>query len=318
MSSSITMEVEVTEENFDEDAYLLANPDVACVVRSGKIKSGKHHYLMFGKNERRRQRRSTSYIQASKERKMKLVGSLLRKDLPYIKTSQCFDYLSDELREEFNIIDTESVSSNGYDSITRELIEENRNGIVLDCGAGRRPEYFENVVNFEVADYDTTDVRGVGEVLPFVDDSFDAVISIAVLEHVKNPFLCASEIARVLKPGGKLLCCVPFLQPLHGYPNHYYNMTNQGLENLFAKLLHIDRLAVVDSILPIWSLTWILGSWADGLQGKVKQDFMNMRIGDLISNPQDHLNKAFVRELSQEKNFELASGTLLFAHKRIL
>ena len=311
------METDVTEENFDEGAYLLANPDVASVVRSGKLKSGKHHYLMFGKNERRRQRLSASRLLALKEKKMELIKTLLREDLSCVKTPQYYDYLSDELREEFNIIDTESVSSNGYDSYTRELIEENDNGIVLDCGAGRRPEYFDNVVNFEIANYDTTDVRGVGEVLPFVDNSFDAVISIAVLEHVKDPFLCASEIARVMKPGGKLLCCVPFLQPLHGYPHHYYNMTNQGLENLFAELLHVDRLAVVDSILPIWSLTWILGSWANGLQGKVKQDFLDMRVGELISNPHDHLNKSFVRELSQEKNFELASGTLLFAHKSL-
>jgi hypothetical protein len=26
---------------------------------------------------------------------------------------------------------------------------------------------------------------------------------------------------------------VPFLQPLHGYPHHYYNMTGEGLRNLF-------------------------------------------------------------------------------------
>lgn len=317
MSSSIIMETEVTEDNFDEDAYLLANPDVASVVRSGKLKSGKDHYLIYGKNENRRQRCSASHILALKEKKMELIRPLLRDDLPCVKTSQYYDYLSDELRETFNIIDTESVSSNGYDRHIKELIEENGDGIILDCGAGRRPEYFENVVNFEIANYDTTDVRGVGEVLPFVDNSFDAVISIAVLEHVKDPFLCASEIARVMKPGGKLICGVPFLQPLHGYPHHYYNMTHQGLENLFSKLLYVDRLAVVDSTLPIWSLTWILGSWADGLHGKVKQEFLNMQIGDLISNPRDHLNKSFVRELSQEKNFELASGTLLFAHKSL-
>lgn len=315
MNSRIIMETDVTEQNFDEDAYLLANPDVASVVQSGEFDSGRHHYLLFGKDERRRQRLPAPHLLTAKGNKMALIRPLLRKDLPCVETSQHYDYLSEELREDFNIVDTAAVSSNGYDRDVMELIDETGDGIILDCGAGRRPEYFENVVNFEIANYDTTDVRGVGEVLPFIDNSFDAVISIAVLEHVKDPFLCASEIARVLKPGGKLLCCVPFLQPLHGYPHHYYNMTNQGLDNLFSELLYIDRLQVVDSILPIWSLTWILGSWANGLHGKAKQDFMNMKIGDLISNPEDHLNKPFVRELSEEKNFELASGTLLFAHK---
>ena len=107
--------------------------------------------------------------------------------------------------------------------------------------------------------------------MPFVDNAFNAVLSIAVLEHVKDPFLCAREIARVLKPGGDLMCCVPFLQPLHGYPHHYYNMTHQGLKNLFEDLLKIDRLDVYENILPIASLTWIVRSWADGLKGKAKQ-----------------------------------------------
>ena len=84
---------------------------------------------------------------------------------------------------------------------TTETIHRLQDGLILDCGAGRRPIYYSNVVNFEIVAYDTTDVRGVGESLPFETDSFDAVFSFAVLEHVKDPFRCASEICRVLKPG---------------------------------------------------------------------------------------------------------------------
>ncbi|MCU7374984.1 methyltransferase domain-containing protein [Paucibacter sp. O1-1] len=119
-------------------------------------------------------------------------------------------------------------------------------------------------------DYDTTDVRGVGECLPFVDGAFDAVISIAVLEHVRDPFRCAAELVRVLKPGGELICCVPFLQPYHGYPHHYYNMTHQGLRALFERDLTVDSVEVIDSTGPVWALTWILQSWAQGLEGKAR------------------------------------------------
>lgn len=45
---------------------------------------------------------------------------------------------------------------------------------------------------------------------PFSDDSFDIVLSNQVFEHVPdlNPLL--SEIARVLKPGGTLICTFPY------------------------------------------------------------------------------------------------------------
>lgn len=317
MNSYILEEV-ATDQNFEEKAYLRANPDVAKAVSRGSIGSGRAHFDIFGKNENRRlQFLSSTIISDAKRKKREKIRPLLRADMPYIETSNCYDFLTKELSLEFNIVDTDAVSSHGYDGFVMEIINKYKKGLVLDCGAGKRPIYFDNVVNFEIVDYETTDVRGVGEVLPFTDNVFDAVISIAVLEHVKDPFLCAREISRVLKPGGELMCCVPFLQPLHGYPHHYYNMTPQGLENLFSDHLIIDDTAVYESVLPIWSLTWILRSWADGLQGKTREDFMQMKIADLLINPVNtYLDMPFVRELPKEKNFELASATVIFAHKQ--
>jgi hypothetical protein len=119
----------------------------------------------------------------------------------------------------------------------------------------------------------------------------------------------------VLKPGGELMCCVPFLQPLHGYPHHYYNMTHQGLRNLFADDLAIDEISVYGAILPIWSLSWIVRSWAAGLQGAAREEFLGLRMKDLMEFPGNYTARPFVRELSKEKNLELASATVLFAHK---
>jgi len=99
--------------------------------------------------------------------------------------------------------------------------------------AGLKSFSYPNVVNMEIVPYASTDAVGVGQSLPFPDDTFDAVLSIAVLEHVNDPFLCARELIRVLKPGGRLMCAVPFLQPEHGYPHHYFNMTRMGLAELF-------------------------------------------------------------------------------------
>ena len=281
----LPMEVLVTKQNFNERGYLAMNPDVAAAVQRGHCKSGREHFDTFGIKEGRRQRISLEEVfTTAKKTKLGRVRPILRNDMPHIDDQGCLNFLTPELRERFAIVDTDAVSSHGYDGNAMDLIERYRDGLILDCGAGRRPVYFDNVVNFEIVAYDTTDVCGVGEVLPFVDNSFDAVISIAVLEHVKDPFTCAREIVRVLKPGGELMCCVPFLQPVHGYPNHYYNMTEQGLKNLFQDGVEIDRHEVYSSVLPIWSLTWIVKSWAEGLTGRAKREFLKLRMADLLDS----------------------------------
>ena len=48
-------------------------------------------------------------------------------------------------------------------------------------------------------------VQGDAEKLPFSDNSFDIVISRLAFHHFQNPKHCFSEMARVLKTGGKLV-----------------------------------------------------------------------------------------------------------------
>jgi SAM-dependent methyltransferase len=311
---AITLEAIATPENFDESGYLAANPDVAEAVRNGHFRSGRQHFDGPGRKEGRRVRFARSIADIQQE-KLKRIAPLLRLDLPHVRRGAKYDFLTEALRAATGIADTNAISTHGYDPYAVELIEACRDGLVLDCGAGKRPVYYPNVVNFEIVDYDTTDVLGVGEALPFRDKAFDAVLSLSVLEHVRDPFACAAEIARVLKPGGKLICCVPFLQPLHGYPHHYYNMTGQGLRALFERRLHIDRHIVPRSTLPLASLTWFVRSWARGLHGEAREQFLSMRMADLLGQPENLQDERWVTELSDATNFELASATMLFAHK---
>lgn len=84
-----------------------------------------------------------------------------------------------------------------------ELVEEYKDGLLLDCGSGKRSISYENVVNYEIVSCDTTDVIGVAEELPFIDNAFDAVISVAVLEHFRDPFRAAKEITAGSEARGK-------------------------------------------------------------------------------------------------------------------
>jgi SAM-dependent methyltransferase len=315
--SPLHLDVPATLENFDEAGYLAANPDVARAVspvNPTKWRSGRQHFLTIGRTEGRRIRQLAA-LEAHRAEKMAHVEPRLLDWLPHTRRGPKYDFLTEDLRQDAGIEDTPNVSSNSYDPSVLELIASCPDGLLLDCGAGKRDLYFPNVVNYDVVDYDTTDVIGVGEVLPFKDDSFDGVISIAVLEHVRDPFRCAAEIVRVLKPGARLICGVPFLQPYHGYPHHYYNMTHEGLRTLFERQLVIDDQRVLDSMLPVWALTWIVQDWSDALPPDVRQSFLDLRLGDLLGDPTRHLDAAWVRQLPGSKNLELACATVLWAHK---
>jgi SAM-dependent methyltransferase len=308
----IRVDAPATLENFDEENYVLTNPDV-----KGYPTGPYQHFVDHGMAEGRKIRRCRE-IALAKAKKVKRIKKLIKRGMPYSMVecsggpALCF--LDDGLKARFGVEDTNNVSGHEYDPNIVALIDEFKDGLLLDCGAGRRPVYYENVVNYEIANYDSTDVLGVAEVLPFVDNAFDAVISVAVLEHVRDPFTAAREIMRVLKPGGKLFCCVPFLQPFHAFPNHYYNMTHVGLANLFSDLKVVDQ-AVYPSTAPIHTLCWFLNVWLTGLEGKTKEDFLKMRVGDLTGDGSSFLGEPFVTELRDSVNFEIASATILTAVK---
>jgi hypothetical protein len=74
--------------------------------------------------------------------------------------------------------------------------------LVLDCGSGDRKYPDQRVVSFEYMPFELPDVFGDGHALPFADATFDAVFSQAVMEHMRDPYLAAREIARITQPGG--------------------------------------------------------------------------------------------------------------------
>jgi len=302
---------------FDEADYLAANRDVAQAVASGQVASGRQHFELFGYKEDRQGSHVVGMDALADMRRAKLrrLRPLLDLSMPHVIRNGKYDFLSAALRAEARIVDTDNIASSTYSPTLEAMIADHAEGLVLDCGAGSRTICFDNVVNLEVVDYPSTDVIGIAERLPFRDGSFDAVISMAVLEHVRDPFAAAAEIIRVLKPGGELACGVPFLQPLHGYPHHYYNMTGPGLRALFERDLVIESHVVEEAAHPIWSLAWILRSWADGLPPDARADFLSQRVEDLMAPPGRQLRKPFVAGLSVEAQWELASGTFLRARK---
>jgi len=68
-------------------------------------------------------------------------------------------------------------------------------------------------------------VCAAGEGLPFPSGSFDLVLSHEVLEHVQDDRRAVEEIARTLKPGGRLVLFVPN----RGYPFETHGIFWRGI-----------------------------------------------------------------------------------------
>ncbi len=72
--------------------------------------------------------------------------------------------------------------------------------------------------------------------LSFEDETFDAVVSDQVLEHVEgDPRLAVSEMFRVLKPNGICLHTTCFINPVHECPKDYWRFTPDALRLLTAR-----------------------------------------------------------------------------------
>lgn len=82
-------------------------------------------------------------------------------------------------------------------------------------------------------------VCGVGEALPFGNESFDVVTTYQTLEHVKDVNICVREMLRVLKPEGVLYIRAPDYRSF--YEGHYripcLPIRNRTLFSCYLKIL---------------------------------------------------------------------------------
>jgi SAM-dependent methyltransferase len=83
-----------------------------------------------------------------------------------------------------------------------------------------------NVVHMDIVSAKRPHVQGDATHIPFRTSNFDAVVCSEVLEHVREPVSVLKEAHRVLKPGGLLLICVPFLTRIHADPCDYGRYTD--------------------------------------------------------------------------------------------
>jgi SAM-dependent methyltransferase len=114
-------------------------------------------------------------------------------------------------------------------------------GRLLDNGCGNQPyrswyePHVKEVVALDAAPNEGVGVLGFADRLPFAAHTFDTVLATEVLEHVENVERAASELFRVLTPGGHALITVPYLYPTHEAPYDFRRFTHFGLADLLKR-----------------------------------------------------------------------------------
>jgi len=112
--------------------------------------------------------------------------------------------------------------------------------ILFDIGSG--PERLgDEFINVDLFPFPEVDILADASSLPFKNDVADGVVSESVLEHVREPYDMASEMIRVLKPGGYLYASVPFIHPFHASPDDFNRWTINGLAHLFKDLEIVEK-----------------------------------------------------------------------------
>ena len=124
-------------------------------------------------------------------------------------------------------------------------------GRVLDVGGARNPRYFSYIAvapgaAIEAVDGKTHPVDFEADPLPYPEAVFDSAVCCNVLEHVFNHRHLAAEVARVLRPGGRLVGFVPFLIQYHPDPRDYFRYTHEALVRILAEagFAEVEVLAV--------------------------------------------------------------------------
>jgi len=131
-------------------------------------------------------------------------------------------------------------------SVTRaylnvRLAQEELIGRTIDIGGGHDADYIRFMKRQDNVVFETFDQKAGSTVdfeidpLPATSASYDTVLFLNVMEHVFNHQHIASEVVRLVKPGGQVIGFVPFLMWYHPDFRDFFRYTHEALKLIFER-----------------------------------------------------------------------------------
>lgn len=106
-------------------------------------------------------------------------------------------------------------------------------GRVLEFGDPRYRSLFQNADVHEVLSIrlgpDVDHVADIEQPPEELYERFDWIVCTQVFEHVRRPDIAAGRLLQLLRPGGRLLFSVPFLNVVHHDPEDFRRFTADGV-----------------------------------------------------------------------------------------
>lgn len=146
---------------------------------------------------------------------------------------------------------------------------------VLDFGKSSR-DSFELFSNGQVKIADIVDYGEYPDIFvdicdskTFPDEKFDAIICLAILEHVYDPQAAVRNLYNALQDGGTVFCYVPFLFRYHAPEDlkyqDFFRFTRDGCAYLFRDFSTVTLYPVRGRLSTVCNL---LGFWKAHVEGR--------------------------------------------------
>jgi len=182
------------------------------------------------------------------------------------------------------------------DHIIKNILKEDE---VLDIGKAMR-EKFDSISCKKLETLDVNDYGDYPDIIfdlcseniDFLENRYDKIICIAILEHVYNPFKAVNNLFKMIKPSGVIFGYVPYLYHYHAPKDlqfqDYFRFSKDALSYLFKDFKEVELFPVRGRVSTPFNLLFA-GKW----KKYIEKTGINILLDKISSN---------------EKNSEQCSG----------